>query len=91
MAEEPKSKNRLSTVKVMEAAVQIMEDEGVEYVFGIPGAAILPLYQALSKSEKIKHVIVRHEEGGTHAADGLAGSPVAWACASGPRGRRART
>ncbi|MDQ3895708.1 MAG: thiamine pyrophosphate-binding protein, partial [Actinomycetota bacterium] len=56
----------------MEAAVQIMEDEGVEYVFGIPGAAILPLYQALSKSEKIKHIIVRHEEGGTHAADGLA-------------------
>ena len=54
----------------MEAAVQIMEDEGVEYVFGIPGAAILPLYQALSKSEKIRHVIVRHEEGGTHAADG---------------------
>ncbi len=72
MSEEPQQKNRLSRVKVMEAAVQIMEDEGVEYVFGIPGAAILPLYQALSKSEKIKHVIVRHEEGGTHAADGLA-------------------
>jgi tartronate-semialdehyde synthase len=72
VSDEPKSKNRLSTMKVMEAAVQIMEDEGVEYVFGIPGAAILPLYQALSKSEKIKHVIVRHEEGGTHAADGLA-------------------
>jgi tartronate-semialdehyde synthase len=59
-------------MKVMEAAVQIMEDEGVEHVFGIPGAAILPLYQALSKSEKIRHIIVRHEEGGTHAADGLA-------------------
>src|SRR5688572_26439802 len=56
----------------MEAAVEIMEDEGVEYVFGIPGAAILPLYQALSKSEKIRHIIVRHEEGGTHAADALA-------------------
>src|ERR687886_2031131 len=64
--------NRLSRMKVMEAAVQIMEDEGVEFVFGIPGAAILPLYQALSKSEKIRHVIVRHEEGGTHAADALA-------------------
>jgi tartronate-semialdehyde synthase len=69
---EARNMNRLSRVKVMEAAVQIMEDEGVEYVFGIPGAAILPLYQALSKSEKIKHVIVRHEEGGTHAADALA-------------------
>jgi tartronate-semialdehyde synthase len=70
VSDDLQSNNRLSRVKVMEAAVQIMEDEGVEYVFGIPGAAILPLYQALSKSEKIKHVIVRHEEGGTHAADG---------------------
>jgi tartronate-semialdehyde synthase len=72
VSDEPQNKNRLSRVKVMEAAVQIMEDEGVEYIFGIPGAAILPLYQALSKSEKIRHVIVRHEEGGTHAADGFA-------------------
>lgn len=57
---------------VMEAVVKILESEGVEYVFGIPGAAILPLYKALSKSEKIKHLTVRHEEGGTHAADGWA-------------------
>jgi tartronate-semialdehyde synthase len=59
-------------MKVMEAAVKIMEDEGVEYAFGIPGAAILPLYKALEGSEKIKHLAVRHEEGGTHAADGYA-------------------
>jgi tartronate-semialdehyde synthase len=72
VTEEPQNSNRLDRIKVMEAAVQIMEDEGVEYVFGIPGAAILPLYQALSKSEKIRHIIVRHEEGGTHAADALA-------------------
>ena len=57
---------------VMEAVVKILESEGVEYVFGIPGAAILPLYKALSKSKKIKHLTVRHEEGGTHAADGWA-------------------
>lgn len=63
---------RLNRIKVMEAAVQIMEDEGVEYVFGVPGAAILPLYQALSHSKKIRHITVRHEEGGTHAADALA-------------------
>jgi tartronate-semialdehyde synthase len=67
-----KSSSGISRMKVMEAAVQIMEDEGVEFVFGIPGAAILPLYQALSKSEKIRHIIVRHEEGGTHAADAVA-------------------
>ena len=62
----------MQRMKVMEAAVRIMEDEGVEYVFGIPGAAILPLYKALSGSKKIRHITVRHEEGGTHAADGLA-------------------
>lgn len=57
---------------VMEAAVKILEDEGVDVVFGIPGAAILPLYKALSKSQKIRHLTVRHEEGATHAADGWA-------------------
>jgi len=55
---------------VMDAVVKVMEDEGVEVAFGVPGAAILPLYKALSKSEQIKHYSVRHEEGGTHAADG---------------------
>src|SRR5215218_606645 len=57
---------------VMDAVVKVMEDEGVEVAFGVPGAAILPLYQALGKSEKIRHYSVRHEEGGTHAADGYA-------------------
>jgi tartronate-semialdehyde synthase len=57
---------------VMEAAVKIMESEGVDVCFGIPGAAILPLYKALSKSTKIRHLTVRHEEGATHAADGWA-------------------
>ena len=57
-------------MNVMEAVVKVMEDEGVEVAFGVPGAAILPLYRALSKSDQIKHYSVRHEEGGTHAADG---------------------
>jgi tartronate-semialdehyde synthase len=53
----------------MEAAVAVMESEGVDTVFGIPGAAILPLYAAL-RTSGIRHITVRHEEGGTHAADG---------------------
>jgi tartronate-semialdehyde synthase len=57
---------------VMEAAVKILESERVEVVSGIPGAAILPLYKALSKSTKIRHLTMRHEEGATHAADGWA-------------------
>jgi tartronate-semialdehyde synthase len=56
----------------MDVVVKILEDEGVDYVFGVPGAAILPLYKALSKSARIKNFSVRHEEGGTHAADGYA-------------------
>src|SRR2546429_7525969 len=62
----------MSKMNPMDVVVKIMEDEGVDYVFGVPGAAILPLYKALSKSERIKNVSVRHEEGGTHAADGYA-------------------
>ena len=53
----------------MQAAVHVLESEGVELVFGVPGAAILPLYEALRPSN-IRHVLVRHEEGGTHAAEG---------------------
>lgn len=62
----------MSKMNPMDVVVKIMEDEGVDYVFGVPGAAILPLYQSLSKSERIKNISVRHEEGGTHAADGYA-------------------
>jgi tartronate-semialdehyde synthase len=60
----------MARMDVMDAVVKVMEDEGVEVAFGVPGAAILPLYKALSKSNQIKHYSVRHEEGGTHAADG---------------------
>ena len=55
----------------MQAAVHVLEDEGVVCAFGIPGAAILPLYDALQRS-RIRHLTVRHEEGATHAADGYA-------------------
>lgn len=62
----------MAQMSATDAAVQVMLDEGVELVFGIPGAAILPLYHSILKSGKIRHYIVRHEEGGTHAADGYA-------------------
>lgn len=57
----------------MEAACRVMESEGVEFAFGVPGAAILPLYKALEKST-IKHLTVRHEEAATHAAEGISRS-----------------
>ncbi len=57
-------------MSAMAAAVHVLKSEGVELVFGVPGAAILPLYEALRNDGGIKHVLVRHEEGGTHAAEG---------------------
>src|SRR5215210_1995229 len=72
----------------MEAVVSVLEDEGVRVAFGIPGAAILPLYDALRHS-RIRHLAVRHEEGGTHAADGWAritGEPGICIGTSGPAG-----
>ena len=52
--------------------VQFLKDEGVEYVFGYPGGAVLHIYDALFKQEDVKHILVRHEQGATHAADGYA-------------------
>src|SRR5512139_3938525 len=54
------------------ALVRCLEAEGVEYVFGIPGGAILPFYDALFDSKRVKHVLVRHEQVGAHAAEGYA-------------------
>lgn len=59
-------------VPVMNAVVEVLRSEGVDTVFGCPGAAILPLYQALETVGGIEHLIVRHEEGATHMADGWA-------------------
>jgi tartronate-semialdehyde synthase len=57
-------------VTAMQAVVEILKSEGVGTVFGCPGAAILPLYQAMEADGGIEHLIVRHEEGATHMADG---------------------
>jgi tartronate-semialdehyde synthase len=59
----------MTLIPAMQAVVDVLESEGVDCAFGIPGAAILPLYDALRRSA-IRHLTVRHEEGATHAADG---------------------
>ncbi|MCG6861512.1 MAG: acetolactate synthase 3 large subunit [Chromatiaceae bacterium] len=55
-----------------EIVVQALIDEGVEYVFGYPGGAVLHIYDAVFKQDRVKHILVRHEQGATHAADGYA-------------------
>ncbi len=53
-----------------EIVVRCLQEEGVEHVFGYPGGAVLYIYDALFKQDKVKHVLVRHEQGAAHAADG---------------------
>ncbi len=53
-----------------EIVIRCLQAEGVEVVFGYPGGAVLFIYDELFKQDKVKHVLVRHEQGATHAADG---------------------
>ena len=55
-----------------EITVRCLQEEGVEYVFGYPGGAVLHIYDAFFKQEEVVHVLVRHEQAATHAADGYA-------------------
>ncbi len=54
--------------------VRCLQEEGVDYVFGYPGGAVLHLYDALFKQDKVKHILARHEQGAVHAADGYSRS-----------------
>ena len=57
-----------------EILIRCLQDEGVDYVFGYPGGAVLNIYDELFKQNKVKHVLVRHEQGAVHAADGYSRS-----------------
>ena len=60
----------MSRMKAIEAAVLVLDREGVDTAFGVPGAAINPLYAALRKHGGIRHILARHVEGASHMADG---------------------
>ena len=55
-----------------QSLVRALEQAGVDTIFGIPGGAILPAYDPLFDSEQIRHILVRHEQGAGHAAQGYA-------------------
>jgi acetolactate synthase-1/2/3 large subunit len=55
-----------------EIIVQSLIDAGAEDVFGFPGGAVIPLYDALYGTKEIRHILTRHEQGAAHAADGYA-------------------
>ena len=60
----------MTKMRAIEAAVLILEKEGATQAFGLPGAAINPLYAAMRKLGTIKHVLARHVEGASHMAEG---------------------
>jgi acetolactate synthase-1/2/3 large subunit len=74
--------------------VQCLKEEGVEFVFGYPGGAVLHIYDAIFQQEEVKHILVRHEQAATHAADGYArstGKPGVCLVTSGPGATNAVT
>src|SRR5205814_3722266 len=60
----------MAKMRAIDAAVRILEKEGVVCAFGVPGAAINPLYSALKQCGSIRHILARHVEGASHMAEG---------------------
>ncbi len=77
-----------------EIVIRSLKDEGVEHVFGYPGGAVLHIYDAIHNQSDVEHILVRHEQGATHAADGYArstGKPGVVLVTSGPGATNAIT
>src|SRR6202007_1323098 len=65
---------KTETLNGAEIVIRCLQEEAVEYVFGYPGGAVLNIYDELFKQDKVKHVLVRHEQGAVHAAAGYSRS-----------------
>ena len=77
-----------------EMVIEALADQGVEHLFGYPGGAVLPIYDALFQQKKVQHILVRHEQGAVHAAEGYARSTGKVGCVlvtSGPGATNAVT
>ena len=77
-----------------EMLIRALHDEGVDIVFGYPGGAVLHIYDAIFNQDKVEHILVRHEQAATHAADGYArstGKPGVVLVTSGPGATNAVT
>ena len=77
-----------------EMVVQALIDNGVDTIFGYPGGAVLPIYDEIFQQDKLRHVLVRHEQGAGHAAEGYARSTGKVGCllvTSGPGATNAVT
>ena len=77
-----------------EIIIECLKAEDIDYVFGYPGGAVLHIYDAFYKQDDVQHILVRHEQGATHAADGYArstGKPGVVLVTSGPGATNAVT
>jgi len=77
-----------------EMVIEALADQGVEHLFGYPGGAVLPIYDALFQQDRVSHILVRHEQGAVHAAEGYARSTGKVGCVlvtSGPGATNAVT
>jgi acetolactate synthase I/II/III large subunit len=77
-----------------EMVIEALTDQGVQHIFGYPGGAVLPIYDAMFQQEKLRHILVRHEQGAVHAAEGYARSTGKVGCVlvtSGPGATNAVT
>src|SRR5271157_1888756 len=77
-----------------EIVIKALGDQGVDVIFGYPGGAVLPIYDAIFKQNKVRHILVRHEQGAVHAAEGYArstGRPGVVLVTSGPGATNAVT
>ena len=84
----------VNSISGAEAVIKALVENGVEVIFGYPGGAVLPLYDALFENKKIKHILVRHEQAAVHAAEGYARSTGKVGCVlvtSGPGATNAIT
>src|SRR6201989_1752951 len=94
---ETKTKTEDGAAETMTGAqmvIRALKDQGVTHIFGYPGGAVLPIYDALFKVEGLTHVLVRHEQGAVHAAEGYApppGKPGVVLVTSGPGATNAVT
>ncbi len=68
------SEPRKEPMNGAEIVLKALKDQGVEFIFGYPGGAVLPIYDAIFQQDDLQHVLVRHEQGATHAAEGYARS-----------------
>ncbi len=62
------------TMSGAEVVLRALKDQGVEVIFGYPGGAVLPIYDAIFQQNAIRHILVRHEQAAVHAAEGYARS-----------------